>query len=74
MAAIDLDAQLDKLGKSIDERMAQMDELGEVLADLVELDCEREALTGGGPGFGERWRKAIMRASELTHPDGQRKW
>lgn len=38
----------------------------EALVDLVQLWAEHETLTGGGPGWQERFRKALAVAHELT--------
>lgn len=38
----------------------------EALTDLCALWNEHEALTGGGPGWQERWRRALAVAEELT--------
>lgn len=40
----------------------------EALSDIVHLLSEEEALNGGGPGFAERWKKAVARANELFEP------
>ena len=40
----------------------------EALSDIVHLLSEKEALTGGGPGFADRWEKAVARANELFEP------
>jgi hypothetical protein len=37
----------------------------EVLGDIVSLESERQVLTGGGPGWRERWDKALQRACEI---------
>jgi hypothetical protein len=38
----------------------------EALVDLVQLWAEHEALNGGGPGWRERFRAALVVADELT--------
>ena len=38
----------------------------EALSDLVALWKEHEALNGGGPGWQERFRKALAVAEELV--------
>lgn len=40
----------------------------DLLKDLLDLENEHEALTGGGPGWGQRWREAIRKANELFEP------
>lgn len=37
----------------------------EVLGDIVSLESERQALNGGGPGWRDRWDKAMQRACEI---------
>lgn len=38
----------------------------EALHDLVSLIAEHEALNGGGPGWSERWNKALATAEEIV--------
>jgi hypothetical protein len=38
----------------------------EALVDLAQLWAEHEALNGGGPGWQDRFRKALDTAHELT--------
>lgn len=38
----------------------------EALSELVHLLAEKEALNGGGPGYRERWDKALQNAAELV--------
>ena len=38
----------------------------EALHDLVSLLSEHDALNGGGPGWNERWKKAVLAAEELV--------
>lgn len=38
----------------------------ETLHDLVSLLSEHDALNGGGPGWDDRWKKAVIRAEEIV--------
>lgn len=38
----------------------------EILSDLVSLRDEFDVLNGGGPGYQQRWDKALSRAREFT--------
>jgi hypothetical protein len=38
----------------------------EALHDLVSLLSEKDALNGGGPGWTERWKKAVLNAEDIV--------
>ena len=44
------------------------EEYRDYLKDLLDLQCEYEALTGGGPGWSQRWRETLRKANELFEP------
>ena len=44
------------------------DHLRDLLHDLVMLKDEEWALSGGGPGIAERWKKAWAAAAEVFEP------
>jgi hypothetical protein len=44
------------------------EELKELLKNILDLEKEREVLTGGGPGWLNRWNKAIRLAWERFEP------
>jgi hypothetical protein len=46
----------------------KFEEAHEILGDMVSLEAEHWALTGGGPNWSVRWNAAMKRAQELFEP------
>jgi hypothetical protein len=45
--------------------MDELQELREIIADIVNLDSEFNALNGGGPNWSKRWIQAMHNAKEV---------
>lgn len=61
-----LTAERDALLAAKERAEGERDDYEELLRDLVDLENERDALSGGGPGIGARWQNAMERAREAT--------